>query len=95
MSTRAAFAELGLEIGSPAVQFKQDLDEAINQAGIAGGVSYHDKENRQVALDLAINWGMRFLLAYAVDCFPSKRCSNRKDLAWLAALMGSLNTATH
>ncbi len=94
-STCAESAEVGLEIGSPAVQFKQELDEAINQSGIASGVSYQNKENRQVALALAINWGMRLLLAYALECLPSIKGSNRKDLAWVANLMGSLITATH
>ena len=51
-----------VEIGSPAVLFKQELAEAINQAALANGVSYLNKEDRQVALGLASNWGMRLLL---------------------------------
>ena len=84
---------VGLEIGSPAVIFKHQFDEAINQAALAGGVSYLSKENREVALGLAINWGMRFLLAYAFECCRSMTGSNRKDLAWVANLMGPLLTA--
>jgi hypothetical protein len=56
VSARAESATVGLEIGSPAVLFKQEFDEAINQAAVAGGVSYLNKEDRQVALGLAINW---------------------------------------
>jgi hypothetical protein len=84
---------LGLEIGNPAVVFKQEVDEAISQASVAGGVSYLNRENRQVALGLAINWGMRLLLAYALKCSPSTNRSSRKDLAWLASLVRPLLTA--
>jgi hypothetical protein len=85
---------VGLEIGSPAVLFKQELGEAINQAALAGGVSYLNKEDRQIALGLAINWGMRLLLAYALECCRSITSSNRKDLAWIANLVGSLLTSS-
>jgi len=83
VSARAESATVGLEIGSPAVLFKQDLDEAINQAAVAGGVSYLGKEDRQVALGLAVNWGMRLLLAYALERIGSTNGSNRRDLAWI------------
>lgn len=94
VSARAESATVGLEIGGPAVLFKQELDEAINQAGLAGGVSYLDKENRQVALGLAINWGMRLLLASALERLHSTNHADRKDLAWLAKLMEPLVTAS-
>ena len=94
LSARAESATLGLEIGSPAVLFKQQFDEAINQAALAGGVCYLDKENREVALGLAINWGMRLLIAYALECRPSMTGSNRKDLAWVANLVRPLPTAS-
>jgi hypothetical protein len=84
----AEFAMIGLEVGSPAVLFKQEFDEAISQASLAGGLSYLNKDDRQVALGLAINWGMRLLLAYALECSISN--SNRKDLAWIASLMSPL-----
>jgi hypothetical protein len=88
------FAALGLEVDRPAALFKQELDEAITQAAIAGGVSYLSKENRQVALGLAINWGMRLLLAYALECSHSTNGSNRKDLAWVASLVRPLLVAS-
>jgi hypothetical protein len=94
VSARAASEMVGLEIGSPAVLFKQELGEAINQAALAGGPSYLNKDDRQVALGLAINWGMRLLLAYAVECCRSMTGSHRKDLAWIANLVGSLLTSS-
>jgi hypothetical protein len=92
MSAGAEFATIGLEIGSPAALFKQELDEVISQASLAGGVSYLNKENREVALGLAINWGMRLLLAYALECPINS--SNRKDLAWISSLMAPLLAAS-
>lgn len=92
ISAGAEFATIGLEVGSPAVLFKQEFDEAISQASLAGGVSYLNKEDRQVALGLAINWGMRLLLAYALECSISR--SNRKDLAWIASLMAPFLAAS-
>ena len=92
VNSRAESVRVGLEIGSPAVFFKQEFDEAINQAAFVGGVPYLDKEGRQVALGLAINWGMRLLLAYAWECFGSKNPSDRKDLAWVASLVSPLLT---
>ncbi len=93
VSARAESAVFGLETGSPVVLFKQELNEAINQAGIAGGIGYLDREDRQVALGLAINWGMRFLLSYASGYTRPATDADRKDLAWLAGLMGPLLAA--
>jgi hypothetical protein len=90
VSARAQSATVGLEIGGPAVLFKQELDEAINQAGFARGVSYLDKENRQIALGLAINWGMRLLLAYGLERSQSTNHVDRKDLAWVGKLVEPL-----
>ena len=85
VDTRTESIAVGLDIGSPAEIFKQEFDEAINQSGLAAAVSYLNREDRQIALGLAINWGMRLLLAYALEC--STTDSNRKDLAWLRNLM--------
>jgi len=93
-TARTESAMAGLEIGSPAALFKQELDEAINQAALAGGASYLSTEDRQVALGLAVNWGMRLLLAYALECCGSMPGSDRKDLAWLASLVAPLLTAS-
>ena len=93
ISVRAESAEVGLEIGGPASLFRQELSEAINQAALNGGVSYLSREDRQIALALSINWGIRLLLAYAVDCCGWMAPSNRKDLAWMASLLGPLLSA--
>ena len=92
-SARTESSAVGLEIGSPAAIFKQEFDEAINQAAIAGGVSYLSKEDRLVALGLAANWGMRLLLAYALEGARPMNGSNRRDLAWIANLVEPLVTA--
>ena len=89
-STRAESARVGLEIGSPAAIFKQEFDEAVNQAAVARDVSYLNNEDRQVALGLAVNWGMRLLLAYALECGHSMNGSDRRDLAWIANLVEPL-----
>jgi hypothetical protein len=94
MSSSPEFATIGLEIDSPAVLFKQEFDQAITQAAVAGGGSYLNKEDRQVALGLAVNWAMRLLLAYALECSRSTNGSNRKDLAWVASLVRPLLVAS-
>jgi hypothetical protein len=93
-SARAESAMVGLETGSPVVLFKQEFDEAIGQAAIAGGAGYLDREDRQVALGLAINWGTRLLLAYAAGYSRPMNDAGRRDLAWVAGLMEPLLTAS-
>ena len=90
VSARAESATVGLEIGSPAVLFKQQLVEAIIQTGLAGAPSYLDKENREIALGLAVNWGIRLLLGHALECSHAVIDSDRKDLAWVAGLLAPL-----
>lgn len=77
-------ADVGLDIGSPATVLKEEFDEAIRQAGLIEGTSFLSKEDRQVALGLAINWAMRLLLAYALEIPRLTPTPGRKDLAWLA-----------
>jgi hypothetical protein len=93
VSTRDESYAVGLDIGSPAVVFKREFDEAIHQSGLVGGASYLDKEDREVALGLAINWGMRLLIAYALECSRSEG-SDRKDLAWVASVVRPLLTTS-
>jgi hypothetical protein len=93
VSTRDESYAVGLDIGSPAVVFKREFDEAIHQSGLAGGASYLCKEDREVALGLAINWGMRLLIAYALECSRSLG-SDRKDLAWVGSVVKPLLTAS-
>ena len=89
-SVQAESKIVGMEIGSPARLFKHQLDEATNQAGLAGLPSYLDRENRDIALGLAIHWGIRLLLAYALDCGDLRADPDRKDLAWIAGLVAPL-----
>ncbi len=91
VSTRGESDTVGLDIGTPAVLFKQEFDEAIRQSGLADLASYLEKEDREVALGLAINWGMRLLIAYALKCSRSNG-SDRKDLAWVASIVRPLLT---
>lgn len=80
----------GIEIGTPATIFKEILDQALLNSGLAGVPSTLDPENRQLALGLALNWGIRFLLAYAAECdLPAGRPEQR-DLAWVSALIREL-----
>jgi hypothetical protein len=83
-SSRSDSVDVGLDIGTPARLFKAEFDEAIRQAGLIDGTSFLSKGDRQVALGLAINWGMRLLLAYAVETPRPTKPSKRKDLTWLA-----------
>ena len=91
VSTRSESYAVGLDIGSTAEVFKREFDEAIRQSGLAGNVSYLGKEDREVAVGLAINWGMRLLIAYALECTRSKG-SDRKDLAWVRSVVEPLLT---
>src|ERR1035438_6193544 len=45
----------GLPVGDPAHQFKAELDDAIEQAGLIDRVSLLNKEDRKVAIGLGIN----------------------------------------
>jgi hypothetical protein len=76
--------DVGLEMGSPSTFFKGEFDEAIRQSGLIDGTSFLSKQDRQVALGLAVNWGIRLLLAYAVETARPTAPSQRQDLAWLA-----------
>lgn len=45
----------GLKLGSPARLLKDQLDETLRQAGVAGVPTFADSEGRRIALGLAIN----------------------------------------
>ena len=69
----------GLSSSSPASRFKAELDAAIEQAGFLDRTSLLNKEDRNVAVGLAVNWAMRLLLAYAAE-FPNPNpSSGRRD----------------
>lgn len=87
--------EFGLDLGTPATIFKAELDEAIRQAGLVDDASFLNKEDRQVAIGLAINWGIRLLLAYALEAPRPDRPSGRKDLTWLTQQVSSAAAGLH
>ena len=75
----------GLSLGTPASRFQAELNAAVEQSGFLGGASLLSKEDRKVAVGLAVNWAMRLLLAYAADYPKPDETSGRQDFAWLAA----------
>ena len=80
--------ELGLALGSPAAVFKSLFDEALINAGVTDRPTILVEENRRTSLGLAINWGMRFLLAYAVELPPGKQePRGAKDVWWIRSLI--------
>jgi hypothetical protein len=91
---QADSVNLGLKLGTTVEVFKQELDEAMNHAGLGGTPGYLDKENRGIALGLAVNWGIRFLLAYAIECGRRPVEPGAKDLTWVASLIAPLLVAS-
>jgi hypothetical protein len=82
---------LGLSIGTRAQVFKQLFAEALADAGVVGVPTVLNEENRRLALGLSVNWGMRLLLAYAVECHPHAKpgARHKMDLTWIASQLGS------
>jgi hypothetical protein len=80
---------LDVSLGSPAERFKILFDDAMDAAGLGSQVTVLDEKNRKLALGLAVNWGVRTLLAYAAESrFPSARAPRtRHDLGWINALV--------
>ena len=95
LAARAQFGQrndtLGLALGSPAAVFKSLFDEALINAGVTDRPTILVEENRRTALGLAINWGIRFLLAYALE-LPSrkKRPPAARDVWWIRSLIEPL-----
>ena len=81
--------DLGVSLGSPAERFKTLLDDAIDAAGLGGQVTVLDEKNRKLALGLAVNWGVRTLLAYAAETGlrRARGPRTRHDLAWIGTLV--------
>ena len=89
---REVAGSFGLDLGTSTSVFKDALDEALGNSGFAGVDSDLDEENRRIALGLALNWGMRFLLAYAVECGENlpEPSPKQKDLSWIRDLISPL-----
>lgn len=81
--------ELGVSLGSPAERFKILLDDAIDAAGLGARVTALDEKNQKLALGLAVNWGVRALLAYAAETRLQRARGSRArhDLAWIRSLV--------
>jgi hypothetical protein len=81
--------ELGIAFGSPSERFKTLFDDAIDAAGLGVQATVLAPKNQKVALGLAVNWGMRTLLAYAAETGPrqARGPRSRHDLTWLATLV--------
>jgi hypothetical protein len=83
---RNASAGVGLEIANPVRLFKEQMDEALLNAGVAGVPTFLDAEGRRIALGLAINWGIRLLCAYALESEVPVE-PTRRDLGWIRELL--------
>jgi hypothetical protein len=81
--------DLGMELGTPSERFKLLLDDAIDAAGLGRRATPLDEHNRRIALGLAVNWGMRSLLAYALAARAPRKSTRRarRDLVWLRSVV--------
>lgn len=86
--------DLGVALGSPAERFKMLLDDAIDAAGLGVKETVLDEKNRKLALGLAVNWGVRTLLAYAAESrvHGARGPRSRHDLGWIHALVRRATT---
>ena len=81
---------LALAIGTPASVFKDLFGEALIQAGVTDRPTVLVEENRRASLGLAVNWGLRLLVAYALEIRPARsQARGPRDLRWVRSLVGS------
>ena len=71
------------------IRFKILLDDAIDAAGLGAQVTVLDAKNQRLALGLAVNWGLRTLLAYAAETELRRPRGprTRHDLTWIGAMV--------
>lgn len=68
--------------------FKDLFCEALVHAGVTDRPTILVEENRRTSLGLAVNWGLRFLLAYALEVRPTTAHGRKaRDLRWVHALI--------
>jgi hypothetical protein len=78
----------GLSIGTPATVFKNLFCEALVQAGVTDRPTILVEQNRRASLGLALNWGLRFLIAYALEIRPGRPGDRAvRDLRWVQSLL--------
>ncbi len=77
--------QAALPVGSAAAIFKEQLDEALVNAGVTDRPTILDRHNRDLALGLAVNWGLRFLVAYALELSVAAPEAEHdvRDLGWV------------
>jgi hypothetical protein len=84
--------QFALPIGTPASIFKDLFCEALVHAGVTDRPTILVEDNRRASLGLAINWGLRFLLAYAAEMRPPRshgRAREVHDLRWVHSLIAT------
>jgi hypothetical protein len=94
--SRIASAEaqrFALPFDTPASLFKDLFCEALVHAGVTDRPTILVEENRRASLGLALNWGLRFLLAYALEIRPRRSPDpGVRDLGWVHSLVGAQTT---
>lgn len=82
-----------LPSGTAASLFKDLFGEALVHAGVTDRPTILVEENRRASLGLALNWGLRFLLAYALEIRPARSHGpGTRDLRWVHSLIGAQPT---
>lgn len=86
----AGAERFALPFGTAASLFKDLFCEALVHAGVTDQRTILVEENRRASLGLALNWGLRFLLAYALEIKPAPpRNRKARDLQWVHSLIGT------
>ena len=86
----AGAEQFALPFGTAGSLFKDLFCEALVHAGVTDRPTILVEENRRASLGLALNWGLRFLLAYALEIRPARRRRRRtRDLRWVHSLIGA------
>jgi hypothetical protein len=67
--------------------FKRLLEEALIGAGVTDRPTLLDEANRRASLGTALQWGMKLLLAYALEVEPRAPRRGIRDLRWIGALL--------
>jgi hypothetical protein len=89
-SASANAQQFALPIGTPASLFKELFAEALIGAGVTDRPTILAEQNRRASLGLAVNWGLRFLVAYALQIRPARSPSRGPhDLRWVHSLIGT------
>jgi hypothetical protein len=77
-----------LPLGTAGSLFKDLFCEALINAGVTDRRTILVEENRRASLGLALNWGLRFLVAYALEIKPpAARDRKARDLRWVHSLV--------